>query len=203
MSDCSATENTDESLLSPSIPNPILPQTSEIRRRPHGNTKQSNQFALTNEVLLTVKDHFKQPQIREDRFDIFRKNVAMKLRDLSTPQRVMAEKLINDVLFEGEMENLSTSHKLSYGSNSQSFRMNPLHYPQSMGYGSASSSTSSFSAQSPLHQHYLPTPQFQTQFPEKSFLPLSNNPQSEITARNAKDKVSSFLSSFTNNDNIV
>jgi len=67
-----------------------------------------------------------------------------------------------------------------------------------MDYGSASASTSSSSTQNPLHQHYLPTPQFQARSTT-----LSNNLQSEIIARNAKDTVLSFLSSFTNDDNIV
>jgi len=62
--------------------------------------------------LLSVKDHFKQPRIKDDRFDVFGKNVAMKLRDVSNCQRVLAEKLINDILFEAEMNNLTISHKL-------------------------------------------------------------------------------------------
>ncbi|XP_041969576.1 uncharacterized protein LOC121726319 isoform X2 [Aricia agestis] len=39
----------------------------------------------------------------EDRFDIFGKSVAMKMRGLSSQQRLVAEKIINDTLFKAEM----------------------------------------------------------------------------------------------------
>ncbi|VVD04839.1 unnamed protein product [Leptidea sinapis] len=40
----------------------------------------------------------------EDKYDAFGKNVAHKLRSLPTNQRLLAEKIINDALFEAEME---------------------------------------------------------------------------------------------------
>lgn len=44
--------------------------------------------------------------LKDDRFDIFGKNVAVKLRDLPKDQRLMSEKIINDTLFQAEMGNL-------------------------------------------------------------------------------------------------
>ncbi|CAG4938847.1 unnamed protein product [Parnassius apollo] len=55
----------------------------------------------------------------DDKFDAFGKNVAHKLRSLPTNQRLFAEKIINDALFEAELEseykktwlNLRESHR--------------------------------------------------------------------------------------------
>lgn len=62
---------------------------------------------LTNEVLLSVQDHFKRPLPQDDRFDIFGENVAMKLRDLAKEQRILAENIINEALFLAEMDTLT------------------------------------------------------------------------------------------------
>ncbi|VVC87031.1 unnamed protein product [Leptidea sinapis] len=43
----------------------------------------------------------------EDKYDAFGKNVAHKLRSLPTNQRLLAEKIIIDALFEAEMGNLN------------------------------------------------------------------------------------------------
>lgn len=51
-------------------------------RRKKQRIEAEKQEALANEVLLTVKDHFRKPGIKEDRFDMIGKTVAMKLRDL-------------------------------------------------------------------------------------------------------------------------
>lgn len=138
------TENADESFLSATYENSPRPQTpvtseSKLRQRPPKRIRQSSseQIALTNEVLLSVKDHFKRPRTQEDRFDVYGKNVAMKMRDLAKLQRILAEKIINDVLSEAEMGNLSASHRLICQTQPQhqSFRMippTPLHYPQTL-----------------------------------------------------------------------
>lgn len=53
-----------------------------------------------------MRDHFKRPRpiVTEDRCDVIGKNVAMKLRALDTKQIIIAEKLINDLLFEAEID---------------------------------------------------------------------------------------------------
>ncbi|CAB3247169.1 unnamed protein product [Arctia plantaginis] len=50
---------------------------------------------------------------RDDEFDVFGKNVAAKLRSMTTQQKMLAEKLINDVVFNGQMEQLSLDSKLT------------------------------------------------------------------------------------------
>lgn len=44
---------------------------------------------------------------KEDEFDVFGKNVAIKLRTMTKEQKILAEKLINDIIFYGQMEQLS------------------------------------------------------------------------------------------------
>lgn len=44
---------------------------------------------------------------KEDAADIFGKNVAFKLRVMSSMQRLHAEKLINDILFAGQIGSLN------------------------------------------------------------------------------------------------
>ncbi|KAL4714322.1 hypothetical protein ACJJTC_009674 [Scirpophaga incertulas] len=50
---------------------------------------------LSNEVLHSVNEHFKRPLLKDDRFDISGKNVAMKLRELPKQQKLIAEKIMN------------------------------------------------------------------------------------------------------------
>ena len=59
-------------------------------------------------MLLTLWDHFKSPAIQDDRCDLLGKPIAVKLRGLEKRQHLLAEKLINDVLFDGEMGALTT-----------------------------------------------------------------------------------------------
>lgn len=62
--------------------------------------------------MESVRDHFKRPRpiVTEDRCDVIGKNVAMKLRALDTKQIIVAEKLINDLLFEAEIGHLTPEH---------------------------------------------------------------------------------------------
>ncbi|KAF5281599.1 hypothetical protein FQR65_LT02919 [Abscondita terminalis] len=82
------------------------PSSTPVRFRP---TKKTN--TLTDEVLRTVSDHFKRPKT-EDRFDVFGKNIGLKLRELPKRQRILAEKIINETLFLAEMDALTMSHSV-------------------------------------------------------------------------------------------
>lgn len=58
-----------------------------------------------------MRDHFKRPvpiSAPEDRYDLLGRSIAIKLRSIEKRQRLMAEKIINDTLFDAEMGNLST-----------------------------------------------------------------------------------------------
>ncbi|PNF19878.1 hypothetical protein B7P43_G12289 [Cryptotermes secundus] len=68
-----------------------------------------------NQILVAVGDRLAQVK-NEDRFDFFAKNVAAKLRALgNNEQRIYAEKLINDALFEAELGSLSRYSSINTG----------------------------------------------------------------------------------------
>lgn len=71
-----------------------------------GKKKLTDKDQLTNDVLLSVRGHFKRPaptSATEDRYDLLGKSIAIKLRSIEKPQRLIAEKIINDPLFDAEM----------------------------------------------------------------------------------------------------
>lgn len=49
----------------------------------------------------------------DDLYDTIGKNVARKLRDMTDDQRIHAERLINEVMYHGQMENLTPTSKLT------------------------------------------------------------------------------------------
>jgi len=66
---------------------------------------------ITNELLESVREHFKRPRDKTgDRCDVIAKNIAMKLRALDAKNLCVVEKLINDLLFEAEIEHLTPDH---------------------------------------------------------------------------------------------
>ncbi|CAH1110078.1 unnamed protein product [Psylliodes chrysocephalus] len=73
-----------------------------------------------DDLLRTINEKLHQPiqsARKKDRFDIFGDNVAVKLRALPDNQRIMNEKLINDVLFEAESNSLFRGWQLTPPSN--------------------------------------------------------------------------------------
>ncbi|CAH1995857.1 unnamed protein product [Acanthoscelides obtectus] len=76
------------------------------KRKSNSNPHSLDSPDLSTDVLQVVKEHFKRPLLSEDRFDIFGENVAMRLRDLPIQQMLIAEKIINDSLFQanGQLE---------------------------------------------------------------------------------------------------
>lgn len=81
--DSSLTINSNSSQFESDAPNPATPPTTTQRSRSMKRNANTLDKTLTNEVLLTVQDHFKRPVQQDDRFDIFSKNVVMKLRDVT------------------------------------------------------------------------------------------------------------------------
>lgn len=94
---------------------PILTTSSTTTQRSNPMKRNFNILdqTLTNEVILSIQDHFKRPIQQNDRFDIFEENVAMKLRDLAKEQCILAENIINEALFLAEMDTLTIQHKIS------------------------------------------------------------------------------------------
>lgn len=59
----------------------------------------------------------------EDRYDMIGRNVATKLREIPNKQRIFAEKLINDVLFEAELGSLNRNYVLSVNNSGNSDKL--------------------------------------------------------------------------------
>ena len=62
----------------------------------------------TNEVMELVGKKLNTLQ-QKDSFDVFGKHIANKIRSVNRQQNIFAQKLINDVLFEAEMDTLTLS----------------------------------------------------------------------------------------------
>nr|CAI5857930.1 unnamed protein product [Callosobruchus analis] len=109
-------------------------------RRPRPSIK-SNANKLTNEVLTSVKEHFKRPAPQEDRYDLFGKTIAMKLRTLEKKQRLIAEKIINDTLFEAELGNIT--HRSQYSTGQYISSLSPTYISSPIASPNSSSTESS------------------------------------------------------------
>ncbi|XP_046986069.1 uncharacterized protein LOC124556087 [Schistocerca americana] len=114
-----AIEDTDSNPVTPvtgeSTPmTPVTPRSSNsnnsLSNAPRGKRKRSMEDK-TGEILSLVgkKLNTMQPP---DPFDTFGQHVANKLRALTPQQNIIAQKLINDVLFEGDMESLNRNFKV-------------------------------------------------------------------------------------------
>jgi len=94
--------------LAPSTPssdvtsNHIATPKTFSRRR-----KMSSSYA----VLSLVNDRL-QDLGKENMFEITGKNVASKLRILTKEQRIIAEKLLSDVLYEAQLGSLTRNSRL-------------------------------------------------------------------------------------------
>lgn len=88
----------------------VAPQAcaSETRR-----SRLKRKSTVDEELLLLARNRLANPTpsapSNEDDHDIFGKNVACKLRKMSATQRIYAEKIINDVLFSGQVDTLNAT----------------------------------------------------------------------------------------------
>lgn len=67
-------------------------------------------FQDPNEIVLRETFTSSQPL---DRFDYLTKNWTEKIRLLSNEQRIIAEKLINDTLYEAELQHLTYESRIT------------------------------------------------------------------------------------------
>ncbi|CAH1107426.1 unnamed protein product [Psylliodes chrysocephalus] len=74
-------------------------------------TKSDDQSQRTDDVLALVEGRIRS--YNEDQFAIFGKNVAAKLRALPKETRLYTEKVINDLLFEAEMGNVTKNTRIT------------------------------------------------------------------------------------------
>lgn len=93
------------------------PKQPPITSRPGSNKRKKTNDDLTSEVLTTMRDHFKRPTEQHDRYDLIGRTIALRLKSLDKRVALVAEKKINDILFEAEMGYLSTPTMYPYASS--------------------------------------------------------------------------------------
>ncbi|KAF5272444.1 hypothetical protein FQA39_LY07912 [Lamprigera yunnana] len=105
------------------------PKKKKLQAPLHPNIgKKRKSEELTNDILVSVRDHFKKPPPQDDRYDLMGKSIALRIRALEKRQRLIVEKKINDIIFEAEMGLMNTptnSYNLVYQSSSSSTTPSP------------------------------------------------------------------------------
>lgn len=83
------------------------PSPSETSKPPSFSRKRKEDS--TNQMFRLITHRL---SAKEDEFDIFGKNVAVNLRTMTNTQKILAQKLINDVIFYGQIEQLSINSQV-------------------------------------------------------------------------------------------
>ncbi|KAG8316695.1 hypothetical protein J6590_044483 [Homalodisca vitripennis] len=131
--------------------------------------KRKKNLTTTDEVLQLAGQQLKA--IRpDDEFDAFGKYIAHKLRSLKGNQSVFARKLMNDVIYEGELETLTKDYKVMI-SPSQQFNPQQLYPPLPNQPYFPQQSDQIFYSQMPYPQHHSSRPSNNIQRPNT---PLQN-----------------------------
>ncbi|XP_049797126.1 uncharacterized protein LOC126213426 isoform X3 [Schistocerca nitens] len=117
---------------------PISEKPSETNESPQNSkelpisrpnfAKRRKSVELTNDVLLSVRDHFKKPSPQDDRYDLLKKSIAMRMRTLEKRQRLIVEKIVDDFLYEAKMRMLNvptSSYSSEYLTSSSSSTSSP------------------------------------------------------------------------------
>ncbi|KAG8318594.1 hypothetical protein J6590_001715, partial [Homalodisca vitripennis] len=99
---------------SEAVATPLSGASTSTTSRSHSSTRKRK--AATNDdgttdVMKLVGKKLESLQA-EDAFQVFGKHVANKLRDVSTSQNAIAQKLISDVLFEAELGTLTRNFQI-------------------------------------------------------------------------------------------
>lgn len=81
---------------------PNFEQTQEWAEQPIIRRRRSEE----PESSEVIKVSHNNSLVLEDEFDAIGRNVAAKLRNMRLDQRIIAEKLLNDILFEAQLGNL-------------------------------------------------------------------------------------------------
>lgn len=106
-SDDESTETTIDEVASPRSDITSVERFSEPQQcRSFKRQKNLPASQHIDQTLETIGNKISEIKA-DDKYDAFGKNVAHKLRSLPTSQRLFAEKIINDALFEAEMGNLN------------------------------------------------------------------------------------------------
>ncbi|KAK4886062.1 hypothetical protein RN001_002333 [Aquatica leii] len=88
------------------------------------------QIDKCDEILDAIGKRFATPAVVDDKFTLIAKTWAMKLRDLIPNQAIYAEKLINDVFYAAQLENLTASCTFQIPSSQPAHRSQNHTYSQ-------------------------------------------------------------------------
>lgn len=119
--------------LSPVL-SPETPQssTSSARNKRTQNsttwTKMKHQF-LDASLKVLQKEDTTQKNVTEPQEITFGKNVGQQLQDIEARQKIIAQKLISDVLFHAKLGNLTDSSLISLGYQPAPYQI-PTYVPQ-------------------------------------------------------------------------
>lgn len=81
----------------------------KIRKKKKRKTKSEDQ---AEDVFAPLVERLRSSFNKDDQFAIFGKNVAAKLKVLPKETRLYTEKLINDLLFQAEMGNITKNTRI-------------------------------------------------------------------------------------------
>lgn len=91
------------------------PPSTSKRLKTNSPQKTANQppEQSYNEPIKEILSYIAQRiDNNRDEFDIFGKNVALELRKMTDQQRIIAKKLMNDVIFHGQLEHLTVDTQI-------------------------------------------------------------------------------------------
>lgn len=93
------------------------PPSTSKRLKTNSPQKTANQppeqSSKNNEPIKEILSYIAQKiDNNRDEFDIFGKNVALELRKMTEQQRIIAKKLMNDVIFHGQLEHLTVDTQI-------------------------------------------------------------------------------------------
>lgn len=154
--------------------------------RASGNKRKKN-HSPTKEILTLAGEKLKAMS-SDDEFQVFGKYVAHKLRGLKGNQQIFARKLINDVIYEGELESLTKDFKVMNCAASVSFTNNQPARPQNYYYNDPPNAH--FSGYGFPQSYPQQTPPVQ---PNNANLHDNNRNNSESQSQSV---ISTYLSSF-------
>lgn len=112
--------------------------------QPVGPRRQNEQIrrpakrkSVDEELLTIARNRLLSPRpavTTDDEFDVYGKNMAHKLRNLPREQRIHAEKLFADVIYQAELGNLSTQSTVLARPFQHTHHYNPEETYRTYGY---------------------------------------------------------------------
>lgn len=95
-----------------SRPSSSLSSTSSVTKKVLKRKRKNHQLA-TEMTNTSLNDKTSNSRVQEDWLDITGKKIAYDLRELNERQRIIAEKLISDVIFYAKLDKLNENYSIT------------------------------------------------------------------------------------------